>query len=232
MFSSKLTRNISFIQSNIKSAALQTGRNINDIKIVAVTKAFPSPIWNLALKNNLTTIGESQIQEVENKVKDFKQREQIELHLIGHLQRNKVKRAVKLFDIIQTVDSLKLASRINKISKEEKKIQKIFLQVNTGKDKNKYGLMPIETMKVAKEITSMKNISLIGIMTIPPQTESNKKLRSIYKRTKEIRDVINKKIEKECKYLSMGMSNDFETAISEGATHIRLGTALFGKRPK
>ncbi|SVD07342.1 uncharacterized protein METZ01_LOCUS360196, partial [marine metagenome] len=153
MFSSKLTRNISFIQSNIKSAALQTGRNINDIKIVAVTKAFPSPIWNLALKNNLTTIGESQIQEVENKVKDFKQREQIELHLIGHLQNNKARKAVKYFDTIQTIDSIKLLERINLVSGQENKNQKIFLQVNTGKDPNKFGFNE-QTVITAAELTT------------------------------------------------------------------------------
>ena len=223
---------LQLVKSQIQSAAIKSGRNQNDITIVAVTKSFPEGIWDVAFQNNLTTIGESRIQEAEIKNKKFSNRKKIELHLIGHLQRNKARKAVKLFDVIQTVDSLKLAQRINLISNQEKKTQKIFLQVNTGNDPNKQGFSPKETIAAAKEITKMKGISLIGIMTIPPNNISEKKIQSIYKKTQKIRDTVYKSIEKNCKNLSMGMSNDFKTAIEEGATHIRLGTALFGERPQ
>ena len=223
---------LQLVKYQIQNAAIKSGRDQNDITIVAVTKSFPQGIWDVAFQNHLTTIGESRIQEAEIKNKKFSNRKKIELHLIGHLQRNKARKAVNLFDVIQTVDSLKLAKRINLISSQEKKIQKIFLQVNIDNDPNKHGFSPKETISAAKEITNMKGISLIGIMTIPPNNISEKKTQSLYKKTQKIRDTVYKSIEKNCKNLSMGMSNDFETAIEEGATHIRLGTALFGRRPQ
>jgi len=220
------------INSQIQNAAIKSGRNPSNITIIAVTKSFPPEIWDFSLQYHLTTIGESRIQEAEIKSKKFTKRKKIELHLIGHLQGNKVKKAVKLFDVIQTVDSIKLAKRINTISNQEKKTQKIFLQVNTGGDSNKHGFSPKETIIAAKEIVEMKDILLIGIMTIPPNNISEENLKSIYKDTRKIRDNVQNSIETRCNNLSMGMSNDYEIAIAEGATHIRLGKALFGERPQ
>ena len=114
------------VKTNIQNAAIKSGRSPKNITIVAVTKTFPPEIWATALKHNLTTIGESRVQEAEVKNKQFASRKKIELHLIGHLQGNKTRKAVQLFDVIQTVDSLKLAKRINTISKQETKVQKIF----------------------------------------------------------------------------------------------------------
>ena len=226
-----MKKKLQLVKTRIQNAAIQAGRNQNNITIVAVTKAFPPQIWNTALHHQLTSIGESKIQEAEKKNKTFINRKKIELHLIGHLQGNKARKAVQLFDVIQTVDSLKLIKRINIISNQEKKRQKIFLQVNTSDDPNKYGFSPKETIDAAKEITDMKGLSLIGLMTIPPNNTSEANLQTIYKKTRKIRDEIQKSIEKRCNNLSMGMSNDYEIAIAEGATHIRLGTALFGERP-
>ena len=220
------------VNARIQNAAIKSGRNPNNITIIAVTKSFPPGIWDFALQHHLTTIGESRIQEAEIKSKKFTKRKKIELHLIGHLQGNKVRKAVQLFDVIQTVDSLKLAKRINTISNQETQPQNIFLQVNTGGDPNKHGFSPKETISAAKEIAKMRGLLLIGIMTIPPNNISKGNLQSIYKETKKIRDTVQTSIEKCCNNLSMGMSNDYEIAISEGATHIRLGTALFGERPK
>ena len=220
------------VQSRIENAAIKSGRNQNKITIIAVTKSFPSGIWDFALQNNLPIIGESRIQETEIKNQEFNKRKKIELHFIGHLQTNKARKAIQLFDVIQTIDSLKLAQRLNIISQEEKKTQNIFLQTNICADPKKHGFSEKETLLAAKEIVDMKGLKLIGIMTIPPNNISTKKLRSIYNKTRKIRDTVYKSIETSCKNLSMGMSNDYETAISEGATHIRLGTALFGSRPE
>ena len=220
------------VNTRIQNAAIKSGRNPSNITIIAVTKSFPPGIWDFALQNHLTIIGESRIQEAEKKSKKFTKRKKIELHLIGHLQGNKARKAVQLFDVIQTVDSLKLAKRINIISNQEKKTQNIFLQINTGGDPNKHGFLPKETISAAKEIVNMRGLLLIGIMTIPPKNISKRNLQSIYKETRKIRDIVQMSIEKCCNNLSMGMSNDYETAIAEGATHIRLGTALFGERPE
>ena len=230
--SSQLNKNLYFVKSKIQKAAQQSGRKASEITIVAVTKTLSFEAWNKALELKLTTIGESRILEVENKTKEFNHRNQIELHLIGHLQSNKVRKAINLFDIIQTIDSIKLLRRINQISQQENKKQKIFLQVNTGKDPQKHGFKEHEVFITAQETTKMSNIILNGIMTIPPQKETETKLTAIYNKTRKIKDKIQQSIERECKYLSMGMSRDFETAIKEGATHIRIGTMLFGDRPE
>ena len=228
--SSQLNKNLSFLQSRIQNAAQQSGRKAEEITIVAVTKTLPLEAWYLALENKLTIIGESKIQEAEKKSIHFKHRKNIELHLIGHLQRNKVKKALKHFDIIQTVDSFRLLDKINQSSIEEDKNQNIFLQVNTAADQKKFGFSIKEIFTAAEQTTKLQNITLQGIMTIPPQKISKKGTRKIYKQTRIIKETIQQTIENKCQYLSMGMSNDFEAAIMEGATHIRIGTALFGER--
>ena len=189
-------------------------------------------IWDLALNVNLTTLGESRIQETIEKAETFKKRDKIELHFIGHLQSNKVRKAVELFDVIQTVDSIKLARRINSICKESHIRQHLYLQVNTGEDPKKHGISVKNANSVAQEITKMENLILEGIMTIPPYNTATTELRLIYRKTRKIRDKIRSTINEDCQNLSMGMSNDYEMAIAEGATHIRIGTSLFGQRPQ
>ena len=153
------------------------------------------------------------------------------LHLIGHLQKNKVRKAIKIYDYIQTVDSLNLAKKINKIAKEENKVQKIFLQINIGNVENRHGFLTKEIEIAANTINLYKNISIEGVMIIPPLTDNKKKYLNYFKKAKEIQNKIKTKI-KTCTNLSMGMTNDYVDAIKEGATHIRIGTALFGNRNK
>jgi len=153
------------------------------------------------------------------------------LHFIGHLQKNKVRKAIKLYDYIQTVDSLSLAKKIDKMAKEENKIQKVFLQVNIGNLENRYGFLTAEIEAAANIINLYENISVEGIMIIPPLNEDKKKYLKYFKTAKEIQAKIEKKV-KTCKNLSMGMTNDYSDAVKAGATHIRIGTALFGSRAK
>ena len=229
---SGLQQNLQLIQEQIQIAADRTSRSSEEIILVAVSKAFLPDIWDTALKDNLKTLGESRIQEAEDKVKSFQHRDKIELHLIGHLQGNKAKKAVELFDVIQTVDSIKLAKRLDNYSADIGKKQRIFLQVNTGADPKKQGFSSEETILASSEISKLPNIILEGIMTIPPHGLPEGKLRSVYSQTRQIRDKIRSEISNNCQRLSMGMSEDFEIAIEEGATHIRVGTALFGERPQ
>ena len=232
MFSPKTLKDrLDYIQGRIEKASARSGRKFKDITLVGITKSFPKKIWDLALNVNLTTLGESRIQETIEKEKTFRKRDKIELHFIGHLQSNKVRKAIELFDIIQTVDSIKLAGRINSICKESHIRQHIYLQVNTGEDPNKHGIPVKKANSIAREISKMENLILEGIMTIPPNEIDIKKLSLLYKKTRKIRDEIHSKINKNCKNLSMGMSNDYEIAIEEGATHIRIGSGLFGERP-
>ena len=233
MFSQKaLEERLDYIQGRIQKASVSAGRKPKDITLVGITKSFPVQIWGQALNVNLTTLGESRIQETIEKAETFKKRDKIELHFIGHLQTNKTRKAVELFDVIQTVDSIKLAGRINSICKENHINQQIYLQVNTGEDFNKHGISVKNANSVAQEITKMENLILGGIMTIPPYNMATTELRIIYRKTRKIRDKIRSKINENCQNLSMGMSNDYEMAIAEGSTHIRIGTGLFGQRPQ
>ena len=222
---------LDYIYNRIQVSATRSGRNPQEIKLVAITKKFPVQIWEEAIKINLNTLGESRIQEAVKKTENFSKRDKIKLHFIGHLQSNKVQKAVDIFDVIQTVDSIGLAKKINRTCKENKKKQRIYLQVNIGYDQKKYGVSAKKATTLAQEITKMENLNLEGIMTIPPQNISIKELRTIYNKTSKLRDKIYIKINKCCKYVSMGMSNDYEIAIEEGATHIRIGSGLFGERP-
>ncbi len=225
-----LINNLSFIKKQINNAVECSKRNINDITIVAITKSFSSNIWNLAINNNLTVLGESKIQETEEKLNTNHQYN-IELHFIGHLQTNKVQKAIKYFDIIQTVDSIKLLDKINLQAEKANKIQTIYLQINTAEDPNKFGFSNKTILNAAEKATQYSNIFLSGLMTIPPINISEYQLNTIYNKTRKIKNKINYSINNQCNNLSMGMSNDYTIAIKQGATHIRLGTALFGVRP-
>ena len=218
------------INERILNACKNSGREEDDVQIIAITKTFGIDATTSALDLGIACIGENKVQEVEFKIPQITDRPNKEIHFIGHLQSNKVRKILNLVDVIETVDSLKLANRINNISKELNQKTTIYLQVNTGNDPAKFGFQSDEIISVAKEVSEMENLNLSGIMTIPPILNDKKKLKSIFNIARDIRDKIQNHINSNCKNLSMGMSGDFETAIECGATHIRLGTILFGKR--
>ncbi|MBC8312223.1 MAG: YggS family pyridoxal phosphate-dependent enzyme [Candidatus Marinimicrobia bacterium] len=224
-------RRLKEIQKRVSISAETTNRSAQDITIIAVTKTFPVAAMESAISAQLNCLGESRVQETEEKIPSLQNRELVEIHLIGHLQSNKVRKAIESYDVIQTVDSIKLAKKISTIANEIGKVQRIYLQVNSGNDPLKHGFSTDEIINVALEISQLHNLQVEGIMMIPPHLEMNEEYRSIYARTKKIRDKIISAGISSCKNLSMGMSRDFEMAIEEGATHIRIGTALFGARP-
>lgn len=221
---------LSKVKNQIKSACKKSNRFIDDIQIIAVTKTFDIKAIETALNAGITCIGENKVQEVELKVPLIQNRQNEKIHFIGHLQSNKVRKVLKYVDVIETVDSLKLAKRINLISHELNVVSNIYIQVNTGNDIAKHGFHVDEVIEIANHISQMKNLKLIGVMTIPPFNCSPQKLNKIFNKTRQIRDNIKNQVNSNCKDLSMGMSGDFELAIENGATHIRLGTVLFGKR--
>jgi len=165
-----------------------------------------------------------------NKITNNIIHDNIELHLIGHLQSNKINKAITIFNVIQTVDSIKLAEKINIACQKINKIQRIYIQINSGDDSFKHGFEANEVINAANIINQLPNIELEGVMMIPPFIDMNNKYRDIFKKTKKLQlDIYNNGI-KNCTNISMGMSRDYEIAIEEGATHIRIGTALFGSR--
>ncbi|MCK5283728.1 MAG: YggS family pyridoxal phosphate-dependent enzyme [Nanoarchaeota archaeon] len=198
-------------------------------KIVAATKTRTIAQIKEVINAGIEIIGENYIQEAWKKSKEFNK---VELHCIGHLQTNKVKKAVEIFDMIQTVDALKLGKEIDKRCRNINKIMPILIEVNIGDEKNKTGVTPDKTINLIEELSHFPNIKIKGIMTMSPYFDSQEDYRPYYKKTKQLFDRIkSSKINNiNMEILSMGMSNSYQVAIEEGSTMIRLGTVIFGKR--
>jgi len=176
------------------------------------------------IDSNIKIIGENKVQEAAEKFPKLKRH--FEKHFLGHLQSNKVKQAIKLFDVIQTIDSLKIANKLNQAAVNQNKVQKIMLQINISNDPQKYGFKIENLNEILHEISSHKNLKIIGLMTIPQKSSSKQTKTDFQKMNHEF---LKFKSEYNLQYLSMGMSNDYEIAIEEGANMIRLGRILFEK---
>ena len=214
----------------IKKNIQQLSPYPNRVKIIAVTKSQGYRAIEEANKEGIHHIGENKIQELENKIKNKKIPLTTKIHFIGRLQRNKVKKAISLCYCIQTVNSIKLAKKIEKEAKKTKKKQNIYIQINIGKDAKKQGLQEEELFDFCDEIKKMKNIQVNGIMTMLPQKITKEKAQAFYIKTKDLAKKINKEKIKTCKEISMGMSQDYKLAIGCGATNLRIGTKLYGPR--
>ena len=201
----------------------------NQVNIVAVTKKFNHTAIISALSNHITCIGENQVQEFLTK-KPHLLTYQFESHLIGHLQSNKINHAIDLFDVIETVDSTALAHKLNKKAQQKEQTQKIYIQINIGSDAQKHGFDTKLLFSKVEKITKLKHLSLIGVMTILPFLEQPQDTQKLYSQTRKIYTKIQQDITPTCVCLSMGMTRDYIYALQEGATHIRLGTKLYGPR--
>lgn len=218
------------VQTRIAAAQARGEHAAAEVTLVAVTKAFPVEAMTSAYAGGLRTFGENRVQEAVTKLPRFPYRDQCQVHLIGHLQSNKAKPAVELFDLIESVDSLKLLRRLDSIAAEAGKVLPVYLQVNAGNDPAKFGLDPDELPKVILGIRDVDHIRVAGVMTIAPLTTDEQRLRDCFATARHIRDDLQSRFPT-CTDLSMGMSGDFELAVEEGATHVRIGRALFGERP-
>ena len=222
------SKNLMELNGQIAEACNEFDRDADDITVVAVTKTFPSAYINIAVASGIHNIGESRIQDAEPKIIALGQIARY--HMIGHLQTNKVKKAVELFDVIQSVDSLKLAQEISKRAGEHERSIDCLIEVNSSGEPQKYGVLPEETMPLIKQVKELENINLTGLMTIGPNTDDEEKIREAFRLTyalyKEGQEIIGDEFDT----LSMGMSSDFRLAIAEGSTMIRVGSGLFGAR--
>ena len=222
-----IKENITRIRQRIQNASVRVNRSdAGDITLLVVTKGRTPAQIKEVIDAGVVDIGENKIQEALTK---FHQLPRIKWHMVGHLQTNKVKEAVKLFDLIHSVDTLRVAWEIDKQAALINKVQDILVQVNTSGEQSKFGLKPNETVEVIKEISQMKNIKVKGLMTIAPWVDDSVKLRPYFRTLRELRDKINQLSVINCPLpvLSMGMTDDFEVAIEEGATIVRLGRAIF-----
>ncbi|REJ79239.1 MAG: YggS family pyridoxal phosphate-dependent enzyme [Acidobacteria bacterium] len=226
------SQRIAHVQERIEAACDRSGRDPAEVKLVAVSKTHSVDTVREAISSGILVFGENKVQEGIDKIENISN-ENCEWHLIGHLQSNKARKAITSFDVIQTVDSAKLANRLNRIAGDEGRYGfPVLLQVDLGKEKTKSGVYEEDLRKLVDEVLECSNLSLGGLMTIPPYLPDPDEVRPFFRRLRELRDQLaNEGVFGEGRgELSMGMSHDFEAAIEEGATIVRVGTAIFGPR--
>ena len=225
-----IKENIADIREGIKKACINSGRNIDDVTLIAVSKTKPSSDIEVAYAENIRDFGENKVQELDDKYPVLPK--DIKWHLIGHLQTNKVKYIIDKVYLIHSVDSLHLAKQIEKEALKKDIKVNILIQVNVSNEDTKFGLKFEETIDMIKEISKLEHICIKGLMTIAPFTDIAEDNRIYFKKLKELSDKISKLNipNVEMKELSMGMTGDYQVAIEEGATLVRVGTAIFGNR--
>ncbi|SYZ72129.1 conserved hypothetical protein [Candidatus Zixiibacteriota bacterium] len=223
-----VTNNVNEIRAKIARAAEKTKRPADDITIVAVSKTFPEDAVRAAVKAGITDIGENRLQEAEPKIKNLG--DIARWHMIGHLQSNKVKRAVKIFDTIQSVDSFRLAELIDTDDEIHARTVSCLIEVNSSGEKSKFGVEPSKTLDLIKKISFLQNMKLCGLMTIGPLTDDPSQIRAAFRMTRKLFEEGKQIVGDYFNTLSMGMSSDYEIAVEEGATMVRIGTAIFGRR--
>jgi pyridoxal phosphate enzyme (YggS family) len=216
-----IRENVAGVEERIARACARSGRTRAEVTLVAVSKTFPASFIDDAIDAGITEVGENRVQEAREKKPLV--RGAARWHLIGHLQTNKAKDAVKLFDVIQAVDSLDLAEKLARAAEAHGKRQDVMLQVNIGDEPQKSGIGRAEVEAVARQATALASLRVIGLMAIPPIGTPDAS-RPYFRELRSMRDALG------LKHLSMGMSEDFEAAIEEGSTMVRVGRAIFGSR--
>lgn len=223
--SSELAGNLDLVRRKIASAARRIDRDPDEIKLIAVSKTHPLDLVREAIAAGAAAFGENRVQEAEGKIPELG-REGVEWHLIGHLQSNKARKAIQLFDVIHSVDSVELAERLERICIEEgREALSVLIQVDLAGEETKSGIQESDLPSLITYLKSCERLKLVGLMILPPFFNDPEATRPFFNRLREIRDRLLPGGE-----LSMGMSNDFEVAVEEGATMVRVGTAIFGER--
>lgn len=220
--------NYNRINDIINETAIKCGRNPDTIRIVSVSKTFSTEIIQEAINSGIRLFGENKVQEAHDKFPGLSG--VYELHMIGHLQSNKVREAVNLFELIHSIDKASTALKLNMEAEKNGKIQRVLLQLKTTDEVTKYGAASDEIISIAETISELKNLKLEGIMSIGPNTEDKILIQKSFIETAKTLDIINNRLHLNLKELSMGMSGDYTIAVKEGATMVRIGSAIFGNR--
>ena len=222
-----IKENVERIKEEIRKSCERVGRKPEEVKLLAASKTRSPDEIREAFRAGIKLFGENRVQEAREKIPQLKDLP-IEWHLIGHLQTNKVKYAVELFNVIETVDRKKLVDELVKRLKEEN--LEIFVEVKLSPEETKHGCSQEDLFSLVEYILQFKNLKLKGLMTVPPYFENPEEVRPFFRKLRELRDKLEKEFKIELPELSMGMSHDFKVAIEEGATIVRIGTAIFGER--
>ena len=217
-------------RERIAAACARAGRDADEVEIIGVTKTHGPDVVREAWEAGIRIMGENRVQEAGWKIPQSVGGP--EWHMIGHLQRNKVRHALELFSVIHSVDSLRLLDQIERVAEEAGKRQEILLEVNVAGESSKDGMSPDDAPAAVERALECRNVTLTGLMTMAPFFPEAEQARPVFERLRGLRDGLERRFGVGLPRLSMGMSNDFEVAVEEGATWVRLGTALFGHRPK
>ena len=225
-----VAENLERVRGQITQAAAKAGRSANDVELVAITKTHPAEKVREAVDAGQTLFGESRVQEARAKIPELPSN--LRWHFVGHLQKNKIRHALPLFELFHGVDSLALAQEINRIAAEEGMHPRILLEINVAEEGSKFGFKT-ESLRVEMEfLLTLPRLSIEGLMCIPPLADEAEASRKYFVQLRELRDSLEKEFDLTLPHLSMGMTNDFPVAVEEGATLVRVGTAIFGERPR
>ena len=216
------------IRDEIDKKAIETGRKPDDIRIISVSKTFSFHDVQEAIDSGIMLFGENKVQEAKEKISQLQG--DFNFHMLGHLQTNKAKEAVKLFEMIHSIEKMETALKVDNEAFKINKIQRVLIQLKTSDEDTKSGIEPDEALKLAEYISHLKNLELEGVMSIGPLTDDIKLTRKSFRETAVTLVNINRSLSLSLKEISMGMSGDYLTAVEEGATILRIGTAIFGKR--
>jgi pyridoxal phosphate enzyme (YggS family) len=216
------------IRDEISEKAQKTGRKPEDIKIISVSKTFSLHEIQEAIDSGINLFGENKIQEAKEKIPNL--RGKFQFHMLGHLQTNKAKDAVKLFEMIHSIDKADTALKVNNEAFKISKIQRVLIQIKTSDEETKSGISPDQAVKLAEYVATLRNLKLEGVMSIGPLTDDKNLTTKSFRETADTLTKINQSLGLNLNEISMGMSGDYLIAIEEGATMLRIGTAIFGKR--
>jgi pyridoxal phosphate enzyme (YggS family) len=225
---SNIEANLNRVQNEIAQAAQVSGRNVTDIELVAVTKTHPAEIVREAVDAGQTLFGESKVQEARVKIPLLPSN--LRWHFIGHLQKNKIRHALPFFEMIHSVDSVDLAQAIDRIAQEDGLHPRILLEVNVAGEGSKFGFKATTLRAELESLLMLPRLSIEGLMCIPPLAEEAETSRTYFVELRKLRDALEKEFQVKLPQLSMGMTNDYRVAVEEGATLVRVGTAIFGER--
>ena len=226
----KIQENLERVRERIAQAAAKAGRAVDEIELVAITKTHDAEKVREAIEAGHTLFGESRVQEARVKIPELPSN--LRWHFVGHLQKNKIRHALPLFELIHSVDSLALAQDMNRVAEEEGSHPRVLLEVNMAGEGSKFGFQPDKLREQMETLLALNRLSILGLMTIPPLAPEAEASRKYFVQLRELGDRLQIEFHVDLTQLSMGMTNDYIVAVQEGATLVRVGTAIFGERAK
>jgi PLP dependent protein len=225
-----IAENLEHVREQIAQAAAKSGRSVDDVELVAISKTHDAEKVREAIEAGQHLFGESKVQEARVKIPELPSN--LRWHFVGHLQKNKIRHALPLFELIHSVDSLALARDVNRIAEEDGLHPRVLLEVNVAGEGSKFGFQPDTLRAEMESLLAFSRLSILGLMTIPPIADEAEASRKYFVQLRELRDQLQTEFHVDLAQLSMGMTQDFAVAVEEGATLVRVGTAIFGERSR